>query len=168
MDDNFLLIARISRPHGNKGKVKINSYAESDSIYRELDELYVEDKSGEIRSLHINYRGAHRRFLILGFAELKGMDEVEELRGCNLYMDKANLKEIAEGEFYHFQLLGLEVITTEGARIGKIESIIETGSNDVFVVKNGDQEHLVPAVKDFIKEIDIKKGTMIVEPLEYT
>ncbi len=63
--------------------------------------------------------------------------------------------------------MGLDVVTTEGMHLGRIEEIIETGSNDVLVVRKDGEEHLVPALKDLIREVDLEGGRMVIEPMEY-
>ena len=74
---------------------------------------------------------------------------------------------LPEGSFYLYQLVGLQVITTDGNNLGSVADIIETGANDVYVIrKGGRQEVLVPAIPDVVKSIDIEQGQMIVELID--
>lgn len=68
--------------------------------------------------------------------------------------------------YYHEQIIGTSVYTTQGELIGIVESILETGSNDVYVVKQDEREYLIPAIKDVIKKVDLKNGRILIETIE--
>ncbi|HAI08473.1 MAG TPA: 16S rRNA processing protein RimM, partial [Dehalococcoidia bacterium] len=74
----------------------------------------------------------------------------------------SEVPELPPGEFYHFQLLDLRVLTEEGEELGTVSDILETGSNDVYVVTGGSGEILIPALADVVKDIDLEKGVMLV------
>jgi 16S rRNA processing protein RimM len=76
------------------------------------------------------------------------------------------LPELAEGEFYWCDLLGLKVVTDLGEFLGTLTDIIATGSNDVYVVKNDSREYLIPALADVVLEVDLDEGKMVVSPPE--
>jgi len=83
-------------------------------------------------------------------------------------VDSQDLPELPEGEFYHHQLIGLQVFDPQGNEIGILQNILETGANDVYLIKNSDaKEILIPALLDLIKKIDIENKTMIITPLDY-
>lgn len=71
-----------------------------------------------------------------------------------------------ENEFYHRQIIGLVAITSEGREIGKVVEIMETGSNDVYVVRGQGKEYLIPAVKDVISSVDLDSGTITIIPID--
>jgi len=73
---------------------------------------------------------------------------------------------LQKNEFYHRQIIGLMVITSEGREIGRVAEILETGSNDVYVVRGQGKEYLIPAIKDIISRIDLRSGTIIITPME--
>ena len=76
------------------------------------------------------------------------------------------MKELPEDEYYWHDIIGLEVVTDDGLSLGRVESIVPTGSNDVYVCAGGEREILLPAIDDVVKEIDVKKGTMVVTLIE--
>jgi 16S rRNA processing protein RimM len=100
---------------------------------------------------------------------LAGMDTPEaaaKLRRKTLDIPANELRDLPEGQYYQFDIIGLEVSTTGGTVLGKITDILNCG-NDVYVVKaEGKKEVLIPATKDVVKSIDIKKGKMFIEPIE--
>ena len=101
--------------------------------------------------------------------KLEGIDNPEtagRLVGCRVLIPSERLEKLPDGEYYWKDIIGLEVRTVDGERLGNIDHIIETGSNDVYVCTGGEREILLPAIEDVIKTIDLEKRFMIVELLE--
>ena len=100
--------------------------------------------------------------------KLAGVDSAaaERMRQRLLEVPEDELHPLGEGEFYHFQILGLEVLTTSGEVLGRVEQIISTGSNDVFVVRGPRGEVLIPALDDVVRSVDPAAGRIEVEAVE--
>ena len=99
---------------------------------------------------------------------LGGIETPEDaagLRRKTLEIPRGALHELPEGQYYQFEIVGLEVSTTTGKVLGKVTNILNCG-NDVYVVKGEGREVLIPATTDVVKQIDLKKGTMVIEPIE--
>ena len=73
---------------------------------------------------------------------------------------------LEDGEFFHEQIIGLSVVTTGGMILGKVEEILATGSNDVYVVTDGKREYLIPAIADVVKGVDLEGKTILIEVME--
>jgi len=86
-----------------------------------------------------------------------------------LYFEKKDLPDLEDEEYYHHELIGLEVRNENGAALGTLTEIIVTGANDVYVVtpKNGSKDILIPAIKSVIKKIDIESKQMVISPQEW-
>ena len=99
----------------------------------------------------------------------KGIDKVEqaeELRNAYLTVSRDSVEELEEGRYYIVDLLGLEVYTDEQVLLGTLEDIFNTGSNDIYVVKDKQgKQNLLPAIQDVIKQIDIENKKIIVHLL---
>jgi 16S rRNA processing protein RimM len=94
---------------------------------------------------------------------LEGVDSIEKaeaLRGVELSVTIESLPKLPEGSYYHYQVIGLTVVDSAGVVLGRIDSIIETGSNDVYCVRQGLEEILIPAVKDFVERVDLENGRL--------
>ena len=81
-------------------------------------------------------------------------------------MSKKELEPLREGEYYWFQLIGMDVHTDRGQYLGTLENVFNTGSNDIYVVQREEREWLIPALKEIIREVDIDKKQMIICPME--
>jgi 16S rRNA processing protein RimM len=91
------------------------------------------------------------------------MDQAQTLSGKDVSVQRDRLPELPEDEYYHFELIGLSVETTEGRHLGLLRAILETGSNDVYVVDCEGKELLIPAVEDVVCEIDLQNKRMVVD-----
>ena len=78
---------------------------------------------------------------------------------------RSQVHSLPEGQYYYFQLIGLEVWTTQGEFLGNITEILATESNDNYVVRNTNGEILIPAIEDVVKSIDLDKGCLVIEPI---
>jgi 16S rRNA processing protein RimM len=103
---------------------------------------------------------------LLKFKGRDRVEDVEELIGCTLYIDKRDLPQLDEGEYYWHELIGMEVRTDTGKPLGTLEKILDTGSNDVYVVRKGEQEVLIPAIREVIREVDVAGSRMVIHPIE--
>jgi len=166
VDRSLILIGKVSRPHGIKGGVRAMSYADSPDIYREIPRIYLKKKDKTIRPLKISSVSTVKGAVILNFDEIKGLHNAEDIVGCELYIERSFLPPPSEDEYYHIDLIGLDVTTTAGRLLGKICEVMQTGGSDVFVIKKGKEEYLIPAIKEVIREIDIDGGKVIIEPME--
>lgn len=102
----------------------------------------------------------------LVYLKLSGIDDREAalaLREQLLTVPESELEPLGEGQYYHFQLVGLSVQSTTGALLGRVTEVLSTGANDVYVVQGERGEILVPATDDIVKEIDLERGRMVIE-----
>ena len=152
--ENALLIARIVGPHGNRGVCRIVSYAESLAIFEPGDRLFVEASQARPPWLEILWVKPHSKGALMAFRDVADREAVERLRGAALYIDKERLPDLEEESYYWFELIGMEVYTPDGLYLGRLESVLPTGSNDVYVVRNADRETLVPALASVVKSVD--------------
>ena len=119
-------------------------------------------------SAHIHSIKEHSKSLIFHFDEFNQIAEVEKFISDFVFVSVKELPDLPEGEYYHHQLIGLEVLDTVGSKIGVLTEILETGANDVYVIIGEDRkEILFPALLNLIEKIDIENKFMVVKPLEY-
>jgi 16S rRNA processing protein RimM len=157
---NVVLIGKIVGAHGVKGNCKIISYAESLSVFQPGNVVRVTPRPGQEQDYEINWVKPLSKVDLLSLKGIETRDQAQALIGSELFIEKAQLPDLDEGTYYWFDLIGLEVFAADGKYLGLLESIIQTGSNDVYVVKHNDNEILIPALESVVREIDLKKNRM--------
>jgi 16S rRNA processing protein RimM len=157
----FLIVGRILAPWGLKGEVKVEVITDFPERFAPHNFVYLNASPFEIESCR-----PHKQFLVLKLTTIDSIEAAEKLRGCDLTIPRVELPELPEGQYYTFQLIGLDVVTTEGELLGHIKDIIATASNDVYIVESKRGEILIPAIEDVVKSIDLKKGTITIEAIE--
>jgi len=165
--NDLLLIGKVVGTHGIKGCVKVYSYAESASLFKPNSLILVKNRGGGEKTYTVNWANPYKNIIRMSIEGVTSLTSAETLLGSELYIEKAMLSEPEEGEYYWFDIIGLSVFTTDDDYIGRVESIIPTGSNDIYLVKNPDKdqnnEMLIPAIESVVIEIDLKSATMRVD-----
>ena len=156
---DLIEIARISGPHGLKGKIKIIPFGDSFKRFLRYTHLTIGKNSSPLEILSAQNR---RSFYIIELAGFTHISQVEPLKGETLFIKREQLEEPEEDEYYWRDLLGLKVMDTQGVFLGEIVDIFSTGSNDVYVVDKSKQ-YLIPATKDVIMEISLEKGCITID-----
>ena len=157
---DHVLIGKIVGSHGLKGTNKIRAFAESLSVFKPGRSILIRKSSGQKINLEINRVKAQGRTTLLSFKGINDRSQAEALIGSELYIRKQDLPELEDGTYYWFDLIGIEVYTIDKKYLGRIESIIETGSNDVYVVKDGKKEVLIPALESVVMDIRLEQKRM--------
>ena len=163
MKKEFLEAGKIVNTHGIRGEVKIMPYTDSPELLAEFDRLFL----GKAHTEVIIERS--RVFKNTVIAKIEGVDtpeEAEKLRNKLLYMHRDDL-ELDENTYFIQDLIGMEVRDADSGQVyGKIADVMQTGANDVYVVKGDDREYLVPAIGDVVVSTDIDADIMTIRPLE--
>ena len=162
--NGFLPVGKIVGAHGVKGNLKVHSYAESLSVFNPGSSILVA-RAGKIeKNYTIKWAKPHGRRILLSFEGIGNRNAAKTLIGSKLLIERTALPEPEEGFYYWCDIIGLAVFTTDEQCIGRVESIISTGSNDVFVVKDldkgDDNEILIPALESVVLEINFEHKTM--------
>lgn len=180
-----IVLGEIIKPHGVKGAVKVRSYADSPESFLKIKKITILPRSckkNDIYSGSNSLSNAGNTFIvekaggmggkvILKFQGLDSREDVEALIGSVITVMREDLPETEEGEYYWEDLIGIEVYDISGRYLGIIKTILQTGSNDVYVVEGvggkadkGKDEILIPGTYDAIREINVSEKKMIVEP----
>jgi 16S rRNA processing protein RimM len=160
MEKNLFPIGRVVKPHGVKGKVKVEYYGVDLPALPLYREIFIEDERGRPEAYEVLEAIPQPPRLILQLKGIEKIEEAESLTGREIFVKREALLELGEGEYYWVDILGVEVETREGKRIGKVKEIFPTGANDVYVVEGKRGEILLPATEEVIQSIDIEKRVM--------
>ena len=161
-----LAIGRIASPHGIRGEIRMYIFSHFPERIPELPYIYIgnEDQPRKLTRARLKDNLA-----IMRVEGITSREMADELRGEVVRIDLEQAAPLEEGEYYHFELIGLTAVDESGAVIGQVTDIIETGANDVYVVTDDEgKETLIPALEDVVPEIDIEQRRMVVRPLRYS
>jgi len=155
-------IGRIVRSHGLEGRVKVLSYLETPEVLHDLSELFVGRRISEARPLPFAAVQVGKDSFILKLEGIADRDAAEGLRGFSVWIPPEKMRKLPDGEYYWRDIIGLQVVTEENEILGRIEAVFPTGSNDVYVCRDGGREILLPAIGDVIRSVDREQGVMVV------
>ena len=158
----YLEIGQIVNTFGIKGMVKIKPFTDDINRFDKLKKVYIKNKDGK-KEYQIQEVKYHKNMVLM---KLEGIDAVEQadlLRQSYLLVNRDDEEPLEEGVYYIVDLIGLEVYTDEGVLLGNVDDIFNTGSNDIYVVKDGKgKQILLPGIPDVIKDVDLEKGKITV------
>ena len=160
-----LSIGVIVAPHGVRGELRMQIWTQFPEHIQELRSIFLgdEDRPRRLRDARIQ-----KGLAVLSIHGVTSREAADELRGTIVRIAREQATPLDEGDYYHFELIGLDVFSEDGTRIGTLEEIIETGANDVYVVRDEERkEHLFPALSEVVPEINLDEHRMIVRPLTY-
>ncbi len=166
MEKDLLPIGRVVKPHGVKGKIKVDYFGGDPSLFSHYREIFIKNQAGRLQAYEVLEAIPQTPRLIL---QLKGIEEreaVEALVGKEVLIEKKALPDLEEGEYYWFDLMGMAVETEQGKKIGRVKEIFSTKAHDIYVVEGKKREIFLPATEEVIQNIDIKKRRMQVVRME--
>ncbi len=162
---SLLLVGKVVRPHGLEGLLRIMSFADSERSFLESGNVFLRLVSGKIHEYRVRSVKPHGRNFLMELEGLISIDQAEKYKGAEILLRKEGLIR-EEDEFFWFELLGLKVYLDSGEYLGSISQIIPTAGNDIYVIKQGTREILVPATYEVVREIDPDNRTMIISEME--
>jgi 16S rRNA processing protein RimM len=162
----LVLIGKITGTHGIKGQLRVVPYSGDSNSILSQSSLILTGAEGESDVFKVAYSSIHGKKVLITLESYDGINQVEHLVGREVYVKREQLPELPDGEYYWCDLIGLKVITTKGECLGKLRDIFTAGNNDVYMVKDGDREYLIPAVEDIVTDINLIEGVMTVDPPE--
>lgn len=161
-------VGRLVNTHGVRGEVRVLSNTDfASERYMVGNTLYIVTEKGEQTKVTVASHRKHKSFDLLTFKEFHNINEVEHFKGSTLKVDEQQLIDLEEGEFYYHEIIGCIVVAEDGTEIGKISEIIETGANDVWIVKRkGKKDALIPYIEPVVKDINIEEKKIMIHLME--
>ena len=161
-DKDFVSVAYITRTHGLKGDVKVVPLSSDPERLYSLSNIFIIQKNGERQEGVIQKVRAIKGGFAVSLADITTVTDAQRIVGSYIAVPENEVPVLDKETWYHYEIIGIEVYTTDGMCLGKIEDIISTGSNDVYVVRDKDREYLIPAIRDVIKDVDTKGRRMVI------
>lgn len=166
MEQTLCPIGKVVKPHGVRGKIKVNYFGEDLDEFSSYQKIFIKDDLGRPKPYEVLEVTPQPPRLILRLKGIERIEETESLIGKEILVRREDLPEPKEGEYYWFEILGMAVETEQGRRIGTVKEILPTGANDVYVVEGKRGEILLPATEEVIRRIDRGKRVIRVVRME--
>lgn len=148
-------------PRGVRGELNVDPLTDFPQRFRAGATVWAGGAAYTVRHARM-----HQRTLLLELQGVESRSDAEALRGLLLEVPEAELPQLPEDRYYRFQVLGMEVVDQQGRLLGHVEEVLETGANDVYIVRDADGELLLPAIDTVVKEVDVAGRRMAVELIE--
>lgn len=157
-------IGNIVALFGIRGELKVRLLTDIPNRFTELEAVHVGTDHLPYRIQSVRpYKG---EMIVMKLEGIDDANAAEALRGLDLQIPESKLAKLPPDSYYQHDILGLHVFTMDGRDLGRVDDIIVTGSNDVYTIKSAEgKQVLIPAIKDVIKQIDLIRRTMYIDPL---
>ena len=160
-EPEFIAIGKILAPWGSRGKLKVAVATDFPQRFAPSSKVYLKRQPVTIDSTEWQ-----KGKVIIKLNTIDSVEDAKKWRGQLLEIHHSQLQLLPEGQYYHFQLIELEVWTIQGELLGNITEILTTPGTDTYVVSGAKGEILIPAVEDVRKSVDLDKGCLVIEPIE--
>jgi 16S rRNA processing protein RimM len=163
--DRLVVIGRITRPHGLRGEVRVLPQTDHPERFNGLSTCVLWDPARDERQgRRITSARRHGDVVLLTLAGCTSIEAAETLRGRLVAVPEAEALPLAAGQFYPWQLEGARVLTEDGREIGRFAGVEAGGAQELWVVRDGGREHLIPAVPEIVIEVDVAAGRVVIRP----
>ena len=160
MSDNLITIGQIGAPQGVRGEVRVMPLTDFPERFKELKIALLDDGT----SLPVESVRYHQQFVLLKFRGLDDRNSIEHLRNKLIKIERKDLVPLPAGHYHVFDIIGLSVYNEQEEYLGKISDVLQTGSNDVYIVEQKDKQPLlIPGLKTVVLHIDIPGSKMTVK-----
>lgn len=166
MHDERVTIGKILKPRGVHGELKVLSLTDIPGRFESLEAVYAHARGAESLRLEIEHVAYYKGFVYLRFTGYDSIEKAQTVVGSELQVERTESPELPEGQYYHFEIIDAEVYTDDDRYLGKVVDILETGGSDVYIVRDGKQEYLIPSNPEVVTDIDRERKTIRVHPLE--
>ena len=158
-----LVVGKVSGVFGIKGWLKVYSFTQPKENILAYSPWLLRKKN-EVKSVNVLNGQPQGKMILVCLAEVVERDMAESLVGYEVVIDAGLLPKLDANEYYWRDLIGLQVKNEQNIALGEVDYLLETGANDVLVIKDGKKERLIPFLqKQFVKHIDLESSTMIVD-----
>ena len=156
----------IAKVFGVKGEVKIHSYSRSLEEFEELESALVGKSEKSVVGMTIEHVTARGNDIYIKFQDVSDRNASELLIGHFLFVEETKRKRLEPGEFFVDDVIGVTVFDLHKKRLGVLIDVVQYAAQDMYIVKTGGGDVMVPAVRSIVREVDVKRRTMIIDPPE--
>ena len=160
-----LQVGVITSTHGIRGEVKVFPTTDDAQRFLDLKTVYLDTGKEELE-LEIEKVKFFKNLVILKFKNYDNINDIEKYKKCPILVTREDAVELEENEYFIADLIGLHAVSDEGENLGKISDVLQTGANDVYVIKNkGVKDILVPAIEQCVREVNLEENRIVIHLL---
>ena len=156
--EGFVQVGVVAGPHGRWGRLRIAPSTDNAERFRPGRVVYIRERPYTVRATV-----ASQRHLLVKLEGVESTDDARDLASAVVEVPATEVPPLPEGSYYHFQVLEMAVYDVAGAYLGRLEEVLSTGANDVYLVRNDDTELLVPALEEVVVAVDVEGRRMTVD-----
>jgi len=164
--DDWIEAGAIVRPHGLKGEVVVDLARDLLEVVTESLELRVTDRREGERVLTVERARNHKARKVVQFKGVSTVEDAEALRGWSVWLTREQIGPLEEDRWFVADIVGIDVYTDGDEYLGKLAEVMHMPGNDVYVVRKGEKEILLPVIDDVIRSVDIDSGRMVIHLME--
>ncbi len=166
MSGEFITIGKVVSTQSNKGEVKVLPLTDSTDRFNNLDTVFLRNSNSRT-TLNIEKIRIKENTVILKLKDIENIQEAKMIVGSFLEVKRENAVKLPKDTYFLFEIIGLEVYDENNIFLGKVENIISTGSNDVYIVKDKNKKELsIPAIREVVKNIDLEKKRITIKMVD--
>jgi len=166
LSDEFITIGKVVSTQGNKGEVNILPLTDSTDRFKNIVTVFLRNNNGQT-TLNIEKIRIKEDTVILKLKDIESIEEAKMIVGSFLEVERKNAVKLPKDTYFIFEIIGLEVYTENNIFLGKVENVISTGSNDVYIVKGKNKKELfIPAIREIVKNVNLEKRRITINMVD--
>jgi 16S rRNA processing protein RimM len=166
LSGEFITIGKVVSTQGNKGEVNILPLTDSTDRFKNLVTVFLRNNNSQT-TLIIEKIRIKENTVILKLKDIESIQEAKMIVGSFLEVERKNTVKLAKDAYFIFEIIGLEVYTENNIFLGKVENVISTGSNDVYIVKSKNKKELfIPAIHEVVKNVNLEKKRITIKMVD--
>lgn len=158
----YLIVGVVLKPQGLKGEIKVKSLTDDIRRFDSLPQVYLKAEGG-YQPVKVLKRRYDKGYAYLTLEGIDAIEAAEPLRSAELFIPRSLARTLPQDTYFIADLIGCQVATVQGRGLGTVSQVIQTGSNDVYVLRSGQQEFLIPALKKVVRSVDLKNRQILVD-----
>ena len=166
MSQEFIIIGKVVSTQSNKGEVNVLPLTDSIDRFKNLATVFLRNKNGQT-VVNIEKIRIKKDMVVLKLKDIENIEEAKTIVGSFLEVERKNAVKLPKDTYFIFEIIGLEVYTEDNLFLGKVENVISTGSNDIYIVKDKNKKELfIPAIREVVKNINLEKKRITINMVD--
>lgn len=155
----YVPVGVVGRPHGVRGEVRVDAHGGLPSGLEGYSRVFI-DRGEGIEILDVEKTRIHGRFVLIKISGVDSPEAARSLIGSTLYVERSEMPDLDEGEYYHADVIDCSVEDENGIPMGRVVDVFSTGAHDVLTIRSGSLDWMLPVVSEYVEEVDVVGGVV--------